>query len=327
MNGQAQSVIAVDIGNSGLRLANLKLPPESSLSVDRVTKVERINWKHPPTKSPTPAQAAEASHAYDSSDPNWLTELERILQEVVSSAEVNSGPQVLEWPDANGTNRTVGTDRELPGLRRVHWFISSVRRDALALLLSFLSSRPHFVAHVITYRDIGFEVAVQFPERVGIDRLLAARAAMAFIADRPLIVVQAGSAITVDWVTADGAFGGGAIVPGVPMMLRLLGQTADLLPDVEASELIDLPPLPGVNTEQAMRCGVSSAVVGGAQHLIQRYREQASAAVPVILSGGDGPRLAKHLTPPIREIDQLVLRGIAQVAAQRLRAPQPDLPT
>ena len=95
------------------------------------------------------------------------------------------------------------------------------------------------------------------------------------------------------------------------MMLRLLSRAADLLPDVVAEELLELPDLPGRDTVAAMAVGASGAVVGGVQHLIARYRAGRVPAVPVVLSGGDGPRLAPHLSGPTFSLDQLVLRGLA----------------
>ncbi len=99
------------------------------------------------------------------------------------------------------------------------------------------------------------------------------------------------------------------------MMLRLLSTAADLLPQVAAKELLRLPPLPGRNTAAAMNAGVCSAVVGGVQHLVSRYREQYGEETLVVISGGDGPLLRPHLTEPVQVIDHLVLRGLAMLAS------------
>ena len=135
-----------------------------------------------------------------------------------------------------------------------------------------------------------------------------------------ILVIQAGSAVTVDQVTLQrGAperlrFEGGAIVPGIPMMLRLMGRSADLLPEIAADNLVDMPVLPGKDTRQAMLCGAASALVGGTLHLVSRYRKALGKEVPVILSGGDGPRLAASIEPPILVKEDLVLHGLANVA-------------
>ena len=165
-------------------------------------------------------------------------------------------------------------------------------------------------------------VEVDYPARVGIDRLLAALAACHFCDQDRLIVIQAGSAVTVDVVERTGAssfgkpfrFSGGAILPGVPMMLQLLGRAADMLPEIDANDLVNLPELPGKNTEAAMVAGCSSCLVGGVQHLVERYRKQFGLPLPIILSGGDGPLLAPHLSSPIKLVPQLVMQGIRILA-------------
>lgn len=197
---------------------------------------------------------------------------------------------------------------------RLLWLVSSVRRDATQVLQGFVAARSQDRWHLVTRVDVDLEIDVLEPDRVGVDRLLAASAAINLTAERPLIVMQAGSALTVDLVTDRNCFRGGAILPGIPMMLRLLGRAADMLPELEAVELFDLPKLPGRNTEEAMKCGTASAMVGGAQHLTERYREQFGEKTLIVLSGGDGFRLASHLSEPIRVVPQLVLRGLLPIA-------------
>ena len=154
------------------------------------------------------------------------------------------------------------------------------------------------------------------PEKVGLDRLLAASAAARRIDARPLVVVQAGSAVTVDLLTnreGTDTFEGGAILPGVPMMLRLLGRAAERLPQLEAQDFRDLPELPGKNTTEAMQCGVTAATAGGLELLTRRYR-QAYPDASVVVSGGDGPHLFHLLEDPKIELPHLVLHGLLDLA-------------
>lgn len=214
------------------------------------------------------------------------------------------------------------------------WLISSVRRDACKRLERWIESSSNTaVVQVLKYDDLPLKLKVSSPETVGIDRLLAAVAACdladdsAFVqASTRRIVIQAGSAVTVDLVSADRGewnFMGGAILPGVPMMLRLLGNAADLLPSIHADDLTDLPSAPGKNTEQAMLLGAASSLVGGVQHLVKRYRSQESVdgdenELPVILSGGDGTRLAPHIPEPLWVESDLVLRGLQVLASKNI---------
>ncbi|MDX1927324.1 MAG: type III pantothenate kinase, partial [Pirellulaceae bacterium] len=273
--------LGVDIGNSGLRVAEL------NIAESKVERTLRITWSHGTAGTRSPA--AEVRYAPDSRD--WLPIVENFAHETTHAASDT----------------------------RCVWLVSSVRRDALQVLeehvVRLIQRRAtHDQWRVITRHDIAMQLDVIEPDRVGIDRILAASAAANLFAQRPLIVMQVGSAMTVDLVLEGNVFGGGAILPGVPMMLRLLGQAADLLPTIEADELTDLPPLPGRNTEQAMRCGTASALVGGAQHLVQRYREAHGPATLIVLSGGDGTRLAPHLPQPITIVPHLVLHGLVFIA-------------
>lgn len=266
---------AVDIGNSGARLVQLPEDPQSALP-DPI----RINWR---------------KHRDDSQRNLSLFSLDQI-----------AWPQFL-LPLMEESDQS-------------QWWISSVQRAAGDSLIETLRNHPNCQVQLVDYTAIPMELDVEYPDRVGIDRLLAALAASHRIEARPMVVIQAGSAVTIDLVGVPspskinqewfGKFAGGAILPGVPMMLRLLSSAADMLPDVAASELTELPPLPGRNSQAAMLAGVSSSLVGGTQHVVRRYRDAHGDHTPIVLSGGDGPLLRPHLDEPIIEVDHLVLQGL-----------------
>jgi type III pantothenate kinase len=280
--------LGVDIGNSGLRIAELDLANQKLLTSTR------ISWRHEikldastiPSESKTEVESPEPATRFYPHSQEWLGQIEHYL-----SKESIQGP--------------------------CDWLIGSVRRDAENILEQFVTSRTRDSLRRISLHDLSLKVDVLQPEQVGIDRLLAASAAAGLFRERPLIVMQVGSAMTVDIVSKPNVFRGGAILPGVPMMLRLLGQAADLLPQIEAEELIELPALPGRDTEQAMRCGTASALVGGAQHLVNRYRNLYGTESLVVISGGDGMRLSQHIEPPIKVVPHLVLQGLIPIADRR----------
>ena len=82
---------------------------------------------------------------------------------------------------------------------------------------------------------------------------------------------------------------------------------------VSADDLTDLPPLPGKNTRQAMHAGAASALVGGVNHLVSRYRSEFGSNTPIVVSGGDGNRLLPHIAAPAIELNQLVLSGLSML--------------
>lgn len=196
------------------------------------------------------------------------------------------------------------------------WWIASVHRDARWRLVYWLDRhRPQDTAHVLTHTDLPIAVHVDYPDRVGLDRLAAAVAANVLRDQaRGAIVVDAGSAITVDLVDAQGAFQGGAIMPGFKMSAEALFGTADLLPLALLEPLAEPPPATGKNTDTAIRSGLFWGAVGAVRELVDRLGRDQSPAPGIYITGGDLRRLAEQLGPQVEFIPHMVLAGIAWAA-------------
>src|SRR5205823_978167 len=109
-------------------------------------------------------------------------------------------------------------------------------------------------------REVPIRAAVDAPEKVGIDRLLTAAAVVPHIpSGKRAVVIDAGSAVTVDLVEREGVFRGGAIFPGLRLMARALRDHTAQLPLVERFQ-DGQPVLPGRNTVAAITAGVYFAV-------------------------------------------------------------------
>lgn len=174
---------------------------------------------------------------------------------------------------------------------------------------------------VTDYRQLNLSLGVEFPERVGIDRLLNAVAANACRPpERPIVVVDSGTATTVDLISADGQFAGGAILPGLALGARALHHYTALLPLLTPEEIApaaQAPPVCGRNTRQAITSGLYWGQVGAVRELIARLNP---APAPLVLcTGGDGRALARQLTSleEVRFIPHLPLVGLALVASQQ----------
>jgi type III pantothenate kinase len=128
------------------------------------------------------------------------------------------------------------------------------------------------------------------------------------------VVVDLGSAVTVDLVSPSGAFSGGAILPGIAMSARALHAQTDLLPDIAMSDLREPPPALGASTEEAIRAGLYWGAVGAARELIARLTAGADHPPLVLLTGGAAPAVAKLLDADARYLPHLVLSGIAAAA-------------
>lgn len=146
------------------------------------------------------------------------------------------------------------------------------------------------------------------PERLGADRWAALIAAH-HLHDGAALVVCCGTATTVDWLEADGRFRGGLILPGLTTMRESLVRATAKLP-LAAGE-VRLPP---TNTRDAIASGCLLAQVGAIEHYYRVMEGTACGAVALV-SGGDADIIAGHLAIPARTVDNLVLRGLAVVAA------------
>jgi type III pantothenate kinase len=206
----------------------------------------------------------------------------------------------------------------LPG-ENCRWHIVSVHREGTRLLTAWLQThRGEDDVRLLTCRDLPIVTEVDFPDRVGLDRLAAAVAAN-ILRDpgSPAIVIDAGSAITVDLVTGDGSFAGGVILPGFRMAAEALYGGADLLPLALLEPNSAVPSVIGKDTEAAIRSGLFWGALGAVREIISRMSAQLDHAPQVFVTGGDLRQLAKHLGDEVSFVPNLVLCGIA-LAARRL---------
>ena len=148
----------------------------------------------------------------------------------------------------------------------------------------------------------------------GVDRLLAAAGAWS-LAKQAVIVVDAGTAITVDFVDGEGTFHGGAIAPGLALMLNALSEGTDALPSIDFQSPNEDDPF-GSDTESAMRLGVHLAARGLISQAIERYALAYGAWPKVFATGGDAAALLDGAEIVDRVVPDLVLRGMLEAVQQ-----------
>ncbi|HUE70254.1 MAG TPA: type III pantothenate kinase [Pirellulaceae bacterium] len=196
------------------------------------------------------------------------------------------------------------------------WYVASVHRSGEAALYSWVrSKRPFDDFHVLTYEKLPLRIELEYPGRVGMDRLAAAVAANERRSGRkPAIVVDTGTAITVDLVNHHGAFLGGAILPGFRLTAEALAANTDQLPlTLYGGE--DEPAALGKNTEAALKSGQFWGTIGAVRELIERMSEDLAEPPEVFVTGGDLKRLAPFMAKNAQFVPHMVLSGI--MAAQR----------
>lgn len=182
--------------------------------------------------------------------------------------------------------------------------VNPLAEKALIRILSDESSLTIFKAG--SDLEIPIINKTEFPERVGVDRLLNAFAAYR-LKKSAVVVVDVGTAITVDAVSAKGEFLGGAIAPGLGLASFSLAEKTSLLPLVKVSEPSSAI---GRNTEEAIKSGVFWGTVGLVDALVGRVLKELGEEAPVVATGGDASLLAPYSELICEIFPHLALEGL-----------------
>jgi type III pantothenate kinase len=151
------------------------------------------------------------------------------------------------------------------------------------------------------------------PAQLGADRwasLVAARARSLATELFPpaCVVVNAGTAVTIDALDIDGVFRGGLILPGMRLMLQALAENTAALRS-EPGAFREFPD----NTADALHSGAMQAICGAVEQMRRRI-DTDPAEVRVYLAGGAAGEIATHLNPPVEVVEHLVLEGVLALA-------------
>lgn len=148
---------------------------------------------------------------------------------------------------------------------------------------------------------------VDEPLKVGTDRVVAAAAAYAVVED-VVVVVDFGTALTIDLVDQHGVFQGGVICPGLAMEAKALKDGTAQLPEVTVTR----PASPyGKNTTDAINCGLYYAAIGTLEEVIRRYAEEIGRWPQTILTGSAAGTIKDDCQFIDNYVPDLVIRGIA----------------
>ena len=155
------------------------------------------------------------------------------------------------------------------------------------------------------------------PRRMGVDRWVAMIGAWAEI-QSSCVVVDAGTAVTIDALDDDGCHLGGQILPGIVLMADALAQQTSDIPSMKpaAAGAYDGVSMFANNTRNAVESGALGAVAGAVERAIRTLRSNAYDAT-VVLTGGDGSRILAALDEASLHRPNLVLQGLMQILEHR----------
>lgn len=183
--------------------------------------------------------------------------------------------------------------------------INVIARQAFSSEVCWLSSQA---------QAAGVSNAYASPAQLGVDRWAAIVAAYTRNPGRACIVIDAGTAITVDAVDEHGQHRGGVIMPGLNMLFEGLGRAAQLQ-NIEADQRAHLAQESvalACSTEVAIVSGVVFSMRGGVRHVIEQQCRQINAkihAIPIIITGGDAHMLTFE-SLQTQWLPDLVLDGV-----------------
>jgi type III pantothenate kinase len=171
--------------------------------------------------------------------------------------------------------------------------------------------------HVRDDLPLPMPLDIENPNEVGVDRVCAAAAAYDRI-QAACAVASFGTATTVDCVSPDGHFLGGAILPGMEMSCDALHDHTALLPRV-------CPGSPngtfGKNTHDAIMNGVTLGAIGALREIVERFATELRQWPPLVITGGNAPIVGQLAEFVDAVVPDLCLMGIA--LAYRQAAAQP----
>jgi type III pantothenate kinase len=178
-----------------------------------------------------------------------------------------------------------------------------------AAVLSFLESHLIQFVQFDTQTPLPITNGYASPQTLGLDRLAAAVGAWSHKPGCPLLVIDMGTAITYDFVTADGVYIGGNIAPGLRTRLKSLNDYTDRLPLIEPAKSF---PMLGDTTESAIRGGVMQGILFETEGYISTLKAQHSNLF-AFLTGGDLIFFVDKLKNGIFVHESLVLSGLNRI--------------
>jgi type III pantothenate kinase len=191
-------------------------------------------------------------------------------------------------------------------------FVSSVASEEVnqkcsKILRSNLEIEPHFVKVQKTFNGM---TTLYRLDRLGVDRWLACMAAWSKFKES-LIVVDVGTAITVDFINKEGTHLGGLIAPGPNVLSIALSKKTALLPSVSGHQEKFVIP---TSTEEAIACGLESLLLGFI-HQVRFESGQVYDSDPLwVLTGGASDIVSGSITWPHVIEPNLVLEGLKILA-------------
>lgn len=211
------------------------------------------------------------------------------------------------WVTENGERRAENGELRTENIERVMVCASGDMSKVQPLLDSLKSQ----VSILDSTTPLPIRLDYKTPATLGPDRVAAACGAHALHAGQDCLVIDAGTCITVDFVSADGVYRGGAIMPGLKINLQALHTFTAKLPLLDIEGVAKAPVL-GRSTEESILAGTLGATMLALAGFVAAYRER-RPGLRVLLTGGDADRLVAAGATAWEHVPHLTLVGLNEI--------------
>ena len=182
--------------------------------------------------------------------------------------------------------------------------ISSVRKTPEYIYDLLRMNIP--LVHILSYKSmLPFKIEYDTPETLGTDWIAAVAGAYNIFPGAEIMIIDAGTAITFDFLSAD-IYKGGNISPGLSMRFRALNKFTGQLPLVSPTVNFSFP---GQNTTDAIAAGVITGVTYEINEYIRTF-EKKHNEFKIILTGGDGEYIKDKIDYSLTYMPDIVIDGL-----------------
>jgi type III pantothenate kinase len=195
-------------------------------------------------------------------------------------------------------------ENKLSGLKIKSAIVSSVKKLPPFISDLFFSNIPY--VHMLSHKSqLPFKIEYDSPETLGTDRIAAVAGAFNLYPGAEILVIDAGTAITFDFLSGYN-YKGGNISPGLTMRFKALNIFTDRLPLVSPVESYTFP---GRNTRDAIIAGVITGVTYEINEYIRTF-ENKHSDFKVIVTGGDSEYLKDKINYLVTYMPDIVIDGL-----------------
>lgn len=146
------------------------------------------------------------------------------------------------------------------------------------------------------------------PEQLGVDRWVALIGARG-LTSSAVCVVDCGTAVTVDALTASGEFLGGVVFPGIRLLRNSLVQGTHAIDETNGNDMNYL----ARSTADGVAAGTIFGLTGAIERFINEFRQTLGAEMQTVITGGDALLISSKLKVDTRHVPDLVLKGLARI--------------